>query len=647
MTLIRWPGIFISEDDLDEKADTAQTLLRPTAGEEVTSQLSSSSKFTKPVRRARSADERRHPSGTVAASLGHRLELDSLNASSRPRSPSVGSSSTGALRPPRLEPVLESDADSPMHPNLQRLRLPLTPLVDQSAQGNMQSELLLNTVRSSCDHHRPALGAVGGGGSAVIIPASARQRSLGSRTPPTGLMVMGPAGSRGSAADSKPSSSSAVGSALGASLPLGSSSAGGKQWALRADSARSEPVATPLSGSVSQSVSLPQASCTRCSCLGHELETLQEELERERLQNKSRSELAGKRVEQEVQRRVASAVEAERERLRKEHLEQKATGRSEAEAGFKAEIRAAAAARDEAERRCQDKCEEYAAKHARAVVIARDSKQHAAEVERQRKDLTKQTGVISALKLREDLAEATTARAELNKQLKKALPRIDRLVAEEKRLLQALSEESEAVRAQEHSFKEEAAELAKVKEQLQKLRKSARGQAERLEVTEADLAEADKQRRAAQVELSKSQRTTGAAQKARQSVISERDSLQAEVAELKASLKAAQASASTRDSEVSRGVHSVTSLRDHGHGLSRSSRSWASDDRDRGDRTPVDEAPPPSWSDASVRLFQMIELAKDTMKERADQRRELSGAAEEVKEKARALEELLAKDQFT
>ncbi|CAE7280102.1 unnamed protein product, partial [Symbiodinium pilosum] len=50
-----------------------------------------------------------------------------------------------------------------------------------------------------------------------------------------------------------------------------------------------------------------------------------------------------------------------------------------------------------------------------------------------------------------------------------------------------------------------------------------------------------------------------------------------------------------------------------------------------------------SATDAGVRLFEMIRLAK----ERSDQRRELSDATEEVREQARALEELLALEQIS
>mmetsp|Transcript_12578 Transcript_12578/g.20757 ORF Transcript_12578/g.20757 Transcript_12578/m.20757 type:complete len:814 (-) Transcript_12578:160-2601(-) len=56
----------------------------------------------------------------------------------------------------------------------------------------------------------------------------------------------------------------------------------------------------------------------------------------------------------------------------------------------------------------------------------------------------------------------------------------------------------------------------------------------------------------------------------------------------------------------------------------------------------INHAPLGVANSASARLFEVIEKAK----ERADQRRLLSGAAEEVKVKAQALEELLARDDY-
>ena len=89
--------------------------------------------------------------------------------------------------------------------------------------------------------------------------------------------------------------------------------------------------------------------------------------------------------------------------------------------------------------------------------------------------------------------------------------------------------------------REESSELAKTKDQLLKMRRVAKSQADQQELTEAELAEADMQRRTAQVELAKSQRLQREEVKRRHAVISEREAFKQEVETLKERLRSLEA----------------------------------------------------------------------------------------------------------
>lgn len=237
-------------------------------------------------------------------------------------------------------------------------------------------------------------------------------------------------------------------------------------------------------------------------------------------------------------------------------------------------------------------------------------RRHAAEVERQRKELARNSGLQARQRICEELETALSEKAAMEKRCKKA----QRVTTEEQRLRSSLAQEMEAAASELKVFKEEALELSRAKEQLQKQRRLAKSEAGQSETFQAQFNEAEQQRRALQVELAKSQRLRQEEQKRRQAAIAERDQTQHELQQL------------------------VQSLRQEG-----GRHQWA----------PVLRAgPQPKMFDTSVdgisqkeangeRLLEMIEVAQ----ERAVQRRHLSDATEEVREQARALEELLTKEQ--
>jgi len=668
MTLIQWPGKFSSQDSAD--ASTEEVSSRPANAR---------------AGRSRSSDGQ----GQSASS--------SVAPSWSPQKAAYSARSRGSNG--RLEPVPEANADSPTRLGQRRPLMPvvLLPSVEQLPPAPaVQPELLLETVRSSAtsgtgvDYRSTNLSAVSAGGSGVAVPR--RREPLGSRRSPfdLDLMVSLPAGS-GSAPGSVVGS--AVGTAVGStadagrlrptspsaaaqevSLPVGSGSAHGsvvgsavgtavgstaaagrlRSTSPSPEAAREVPSftgsATPEAPSAPpHAARAPQESSKDLQLL----KAKQKELEQERESWRRQLEES----EKEAQHRLAS-LEAEQDKLKDELLSKAAEVQAAGKAAkasalaaqnmeaellqirlemasqvqnfeevriWKHEAATAAVSLSEAEKRCED--------HHQKAARART---HVAEVERQRKEFSRLSGVQACHKLREELEACKSERSELDKKLKKALPRMERLHAEEHRLRTALASESEAASARLLACREESSELAKTKDQLLKMRRVAKSQADQQELTEAELAEADMQRRTAQVELAKSQRLQREEVKRRQAVISEREAFKQEVETLKERLRSLEAQpVLPREGAWAPLTKSFSSqdtrLRSQASEISRPQAS---------ERRPeeAERAAEPDWTDAGARLFQMIALSK----ERADQRKHLSDVTEEVREQARALEELIA-----
>lgn len=591
MTLIQWPGLAVSQDDLIDPI-----LQERPAGE---ASRNPSARRARP----RSADGRQSaPAAPVA-----------FKTSASASGLSIAYSSTDAVpwtapdRRGRLEPVPEADADSPRRAEGRRTPLPLVMLPLPGEK--VPPEMLVETVRSSASSQALS-GASGGGG----IAAPVRSAKL-----PPELFVSRPAGSAAK------------------------------------DAAPAQETSTPTPRS-------------RCRELEEELERLrtshQEELERERQhwQNRLREteEAAQTRLKDLETERNQTLAEAATKlqdaqqalkaeelrattaetRLREVRLEISEQSEAVQRAGtWKLEAQSHAASLSAAERRCEG--------HAEHVARVR---RHAAEVERQRKELVRNSGVKASQMLREELERTQAERLELEKRLKKALPRIERLTAEDHRLRAKLTQESEVAAAQVQSLKEEGLELSRAKDQLQKQRRLARSEAEAAEALQSQLVEAEQQRRGAQVELAKSQRLRQEEGKRRQAVFgAEREELRQEVAQLSERLRVAeggtagwlalpsrtQAPARPPASNVSRLTSKQSAM----------SERWVDDDTVEAESVATGFAVSKATSatDAGLRLFEMIQLAK----ERADQRRELTDATEEVREQARALEELLAIEQVS
>ncbi|CAL1158241.1 unnamed protein product [Cladocopium goreaui] len=240
------------------------------------------------------------------------------------------------------------------------------------------------------------------------------------------------------------------------------------------------------------------------------------------------------------------------------------------------------------------------------------AQRHAAEVERQRKELARNVGVQARQRLTEELEQALSEKAALEKRLKKA----QRSFAEEQRLRSSLMQEMEISAAELKTFKDEASELSRSRGALlQKQRRLAKSEAGQFESFQAQLNQAEQERRVLQVELAKSQRLRSEEQKRRQAALAERDRTQHELQQLVQSLRQGQIHPAKR-------------------------RAASPLPSPKAQNVEILQAANGTSAEARERLLQMIELAK----ERTMQRRHLSDAAEEVREQARALEELLTKE---
>ncbi|CAE7025040.1 unnamed protein product [Symbiodinium natans] len=585
MTLIQWPGLSISQDDL------ADPIPEERAGEV------SRTPARRP--RPRSADSRQPPAGApVALKASASATGLSMTYSSSDAVPWTGPDRRGSTR---LEPVPEADAD--LSPRRVERRTPL-PLVLLPLSGEqVPPEMLVETVRSSASSGTgQALSAASAGGAPV----------RGAKLPPE-LMVTRPAGT--AAKDAAPAQD------------------GGRCSRCRELEEEIEKLRASHQEALERERSLWRERLQEAE---EEAQRRLRDLESERSQNRAEAvaKLQDAQQKLKVEETRASSAESRLGQVRSEMSEQAEA--AERAGAWKMEAQSHAASLSAAERRCEG--------HAERVARVR---RHAAEVERQRKELVRNSSVQASQKLREELEHAQAERHELEKRLKKALPRIERLTAEDHRLSARLLQESEVAAAQAQSLKEEGLEVSRAKDQLQKQRRLARSEADTAEALQAQLAEAEQQRRGAQVELAKSQRLRQEEGKRRQAAFAaEREELRQEVAQLSERLRVAEGSAAGWLTLPSR---AQAPLRPQASNISRLtskqsmvSDRWMDDDTVEAESvaTGVASKAVPA-TDAGIRLFEMIQLAK----ERSDQRRELTDATEEVREQARALEELLTLEQ--
>jgi hypothetical protein len=297
----------------------------------------------------------------------------------------------------------------------------------------------------------------------------------------------------------------------------------------------------------------------------------------------------------------------------------------------------------------------------------------AQESERQRRDLAKQSGTQEAQRLRGELDTASKERAEMMKKLKKVVPHVQALQAEESRLQQLLAEQTEIAAMQGRTAKAESQEAARTRDNAMRQKKSLQSQVTTLNT---ELEEAKAEVKKAKDELTKEQRQRLDETRKQQNAKAEIKRLRSELENTETALlqqapasaaipeparhrlsTAADASTGYRNgisSTISNGIGGsqrlnqgriVTRLLSGGSPVQQSSAdpALAITGGDATTENGIALANGVMAKSASARLFDVIEKAK----ERADQRRLLSGAAEEVKVKAQALEELLANDDFS
>lgn len=505
---------------------------------------------------------------------------------------------------------------------------------------------LLETVRSA-----PSGVGSHGPSSASGVTSAVAGRMRVSR-PPTDLLVSLPAGSGGGAGTQR-SGLGAPGAAR--SQAPADSAVGGSGSEQQHQTATSLP-------------SPPTGPCRRCRDLEAELKQLRAEL-RQANSDASDRERRYRASDEEARRQTGrvreAAMASESAAAHAEHALKLACAELDSEAAAaRAGGAAAAEARSwhvEARVAFQRLAEAEKSSEANAAKAAKALRQ-LSDLERQQRDLAKQAGSAAphrfapAHRLRSELEAANHEKDELDRRLKKMLPRLERLASEESRLRGHLTEESEMAALHFRTAHVEATEASKAKEHQNRLRRSCKTFAEEREALQAELQELELQRRVAQVELSKSQRLRQEEAKKQKSATQERDAMRKEIDSLQEQLKRpAEASvvavAFAASAPALHGVPAAAPPKKEDKlymPLRRSpvqvpydtfvEPSSTSDPLKEWKASAFNDAP--GWSEASAKLFEMIERAK----ERADKRKNLSGAAEEVKAKAKSLEELLTKD---
>lgn len=465
---------------------------------------------------------------------------------------------------------------------------------------------------------------------------------------------------------------------------------------LPAGSGHSEPLAALPFSAITEGTPVPRPSCQRCSELEATLRSARlehaEALRREQLGwREEHSRLRGEEAAllDEAARRAASAErELAAERRQQKQQEQRwVTGQEERElaaeeaagplweeerreASLVSELRrelVAEAALAGGAARWQQLALEASAQLAEAEGQreacqgrAAQARRRAAEAERQRRELEKRGAPRELARLREELQALAGERDALGRRAERLAPCLQAARSEEAELRRLLVDEAQAATEEARAAQQESAEVARLREYAGRARRGLQSQ---LEAAGAEARDAQGQRRAAQLELSREQRQRLDELRRHRAMAADREKVKTELEQLRHRLMWAETALQTRMEEPASTA-------------GRSQRSSASHDRQLGSSTEsksrghlhvaaciadqglmlspgseglalLDEhesmVEPEPAREAGTRLFEMIERAK----QRADQRRLLSGTAEEVRVKAHALEELLAREVIT
>lgn len=236
----------------------------------------------------------------------------------------------------------------------------------------------------------------------------------------------------------------------------------------------------------SQGVVRPTPSCRRCLEFEAKIKALRAEHAEDLARERNERQAQVHALEEKLRRALAQASEEEG-RLRKEiEALQAGSGALEAAEASMAELRkrlqSEEAVAESVSRYQQETVEARSAKN--EAEQQRDeakrrfdgAKRQAAECERQRRDLAKQSGTQEAQRLRGELEAASKERAELVKKLKKVVPHVQALQAEEARLQQRLEEQTDLAAKEGRAAKTESQEMQKVKDSALRQKKSLQSQ---------------------------------------------------------------------------------------------------------------------------------------------------------------------------
>lgn len=392
----------------------------------------------------------------------------------------------------------------------------------------------------------------------------------------------------------------------------------------------------------------PTPACRKCLELQTEARTLRAELKKgvEAAREEWRERHAV--MEEEASCEVASHADEDQELTRvKADLLAGQRRVSEAESSLhsaREELQAEIAVAEDAGR-WQQKTLEFSVELAEASAQSEEAmrrvdlaRRNAAEAERQRRELAKQSGSMEAARLRSELEKAAKEREDAAKRFRRANKAEEVALEEEAMVLALQSEETEVAAANSKAAARENADLGKVRQSAGKLRRSMLSQ---LELLRSELADMCTLRGETQAELEKEQRLRVDEAKRFRAIAADKLEARSELERLRSELDSAEVTLKQFVCEdvAGRGGRQRQRV---------PSASRALPVRRQDSET---DGLPPAVSralridsggqvadSASSRLFDMLELAKA----RSGQRKNLSGATEEVRARAQALEDLMA-----
>jgi len=307
---------------------------------------------------------------------------------------------------------------------------------------------------------------------------------------------------------------------------------------------RTPPAQSPPQSAVHEPQRPKESACPHCSNLEAELTALRarfaDELERQK------AEFAERLKESEIEVQRAEAEKAdEREQLARARdalqtekatacLAENLVAELRSELGAEKDAAEGTAHWQQAALETATQLAEMEQHKEEAMRKLEKARKAANEAERQRRDLSKQSGTQEAQRLRAELDKVTKERGDVAKKLKNVVPRVEALQQEESKLQHIALEEAESAQANLRSAKLEHAEVGRIKETAAKMR---RGMLSQVETLTSELADSRRHRHDAQQEVTREQRTRLDDARKFRGITLERNQIRAEAEQLREQLR--------------------------------------------------------------------------------------------------------------